>query len=87
MELERRDLTARELEVVRLLSEGCTYARIAQRLGISEHTVTSHIKNVYRKLDVHTAAAAVFRVFAVLELQLSDGGSPDYGMGRAPALS
>jgi len=58
-------LTPREVEVVRLLSEGCTYARIAQRLGISEHTVTSHIKNAYRKLDVHTAAAAVFRWLAL----------------------
>lgn len=61
-------LTVRELEVVRLLSQGCTYARIAQRLGISEHTVTSHIKNAYRKLDVHTAAAAVFRM---LQLELA----------------
>jgi DNA-binding CsgD family transcriptional regulator len=61
-------LTARELEVVRLLSQGCTYGRIAQRLGISEHTVTSHIKNAYRKLEVHTAAAAVFRM---LQLELA----------------
>lgn len=67
--MERSDLTARELEVVRLLSQGCTYARIAQRLGISEHTVTSHIKNTYRKLDVHTAAAAVFRVLQLLSSQ------------------
>lgn len=54
-------LTARETDVVRLLAQGCTYGRVAQHLGISEHTVCSHIKNVYRKLDVHTAAAAVFR--------------------------
>ena len=65
--MERSTLTARELQVVRLLSEGCTYARIADRLGISEHTVTSHIKNVYRKLDVHTGAAAVFRTLALLQ--------------------
>lgn len=55
-------LTAREIDVVRLLAEGCTYGRVAQRLGISEHTVCSHIKNLYRKLDVHTAAGAVSRV-------------------------
>ena len=36
-------LTAREIDVVRLLAEGCTYGRVAQRLGISEHTVCSHI--------------------------------------------
>lgn len=54
-------LTAREIDVVRLLARGCTYGRVAQLLGISEHTVGTHIKNLYRKLDVHTAAAAVFR--------------------------
>jgi DNA-binding CsgD family transcriptional regulator len=54
-------LTAREIDVVRLLAQGCTYGRVAQMLGISEHTVASHLKNIYRKLDVHTAAAAVFR--------------------------
>ena len=58
-------LTAREIDVVRLLAKGCTYGRVAQLLGISEHTVATHIKNLYRKLDVHTAAAAVFRVMQV----------------------
>ena len=54
-------LTPRELEVVRLLGSGCTYEQVALRLGISPHTVVTHIKNAYRKLDVHTAAAAVMR--------------------------
>ena len=54
-------LTPRETDVVRLLAGGCTYRQIAARLGISVHTVTSHIKNAYRKLDVHSAAAAVMR--------------------------
>ena len=54
-------LTSRETEVVRLLSRGCSYRQIGSSLGISAHTVTSHIKNAYRKLDVHTAAAAVMR--------------------------
>lgn len=54
-------LTARECEVLRLLAFGCTYAQAAERLGVSPHTVTSHIKNLYRKLDVHSAAAAVMR--------------------------
>jgi len=58
-------LTAREIDVVQLLATGCTYGRVAQRLGISEHTVATHIKNLYRKLDVHTAAAAVFRVMQI----------------------
>ena len=60
-------LTLREADVVRLLASGCTYAEIAERLGISAHTVASHIKNLYRKLDVHCAAAAVMKA---LELQV-----------------
>lgn len=54
-------LTARELAVVQLLGSGCSYGQVAVRLGISPHTVVSHIKNSYRKLEVHTAAAAVMR--------------------------
>jgi len=65
-------LTLREADVVRLLASGCSYAEIAQRLGISAHTVASHIKNTYRKLEVHCAAAAVMRA---VELRvLSSGG-------------
>ena len=60
-------LTDREGDVLVLLADGCTYEQIALRLGISIHTVTSHIKNCYRKLEVHRAAAAVARA---AELQL-----------------
>jgi DNA-binding CsgD family transcriptional regulator len=35
--------------------------RAAAALGISGHTVGTHIKNAYRKLEVHSAAAAVMR--------------------------
>jgi len=58
-------LTSRETDVLRLLASGCSYAQIGARLGISIHTVTSHIKNSYRKLAVHTAAAAVTRAAAL----------------------
>jgi DNA-binding CsgD family transcriptional regulator len=54
-------LTPRELAVVRLLSSGCSYEQAAAQLGISPHTVVTHIKNLYRKLEVHTAASAVMR--------------------------
>lgn len=60
-------LTAREVEVLRLLAYGCTYSQVADRLGMSAHTVGTHIKNLYRKLDVHSAAAAVMRA---VELRL-----------------
>ena len=54
-------LTPRELDVLRLLAGGCSYFQAAMELGISPHTVVTHIKNAYRKLEVHTAAAAVMR--------------------------
>lgn len=60
-------LTLREADVLRLVAGGCTYAQAAERLGISAHTVGSHIKNAYRKLEVHSAAAAVMRA---VELRL-----------------
>jgi DNA-binding NarL/FixJ family response regulator len=54
-------LTPRETEVLRLLSRGSSYTGVARCLGISAHTVGTHIKNTYRKLNVHCAAAAVMR--------------------------
>jgi DNA-binding CsgD family transcriptional regulator len=54
-------LTPRELSVVRLLGSGFSYEQVAAELGISPHTVVTHIKNLYRKLEVHSAAAAVMR--------------------------
>jgi LuxR family transcriptional regulator, regulator of acetate metabolism len=63
-------LTPREVQVLQLLGHGCTYSQVAERLGVSAHTVTSHVKNAYRKLDVHSAAAAVMRA---VELRLLGG--------------
>src|SRR5689334_13289116 len=54
-------LTAREADVLRLLARGRTYSQAADELGMSAHTVASHVKNAYRKLDVHSAAAAVLQ--------------------------
>jgi DNA-binding CsgD family transcriptional regulator len=61
MNVQPPSLTAREAQVLRLLAFGCTYSQAAERLGVSMHTVTSHVKNLYRKLGVHSAAAAVMR--------------------------
>ena len=54
-------LTLREVEVLQLLARGCTYIQVGDRLGMSVHTVESHVKNLYRKLNVHSARAAVWR--------------------------
>jgi DNA-binding CsgD family transcriptional regulator len=60
-------LTPREIEVLQHVARGLSYAEVGDALGVSLNTVTSHIKNVYRKLEVHTAAAAVMRA---VELRL-----------------
>jgi len=45
-------LTARELEVVGLITEGCTNKDIARTFGISEETVKRHLTNIFNKLGV-----------------------------------
>jgi DNA-binding CsgD family transcriptional regulator len=65
-------LTLREIEVLWLIAHGCTYASVGAQLGISAHTVAAHIKNMYRKLDVHSAGAAVMRA---IELRLLVAGA------------
>lgn len=57
----RAALTRREIDVLHLVANDCTCAEAAARLGVSSHTVVTHLKNAYRKLDVHSAAAAVMR--------------------------
>jgi DNA-binding NarL/FixJ family response regulator len=52
-------LTARELEVLRLISGGLSNQAIADRLCISEHTVHRHVANTLSKLDVPSRSAAV----------------------------
>ena len=54
-------LSARELEVLRLLATELDGPEISRRLYISLNTVRTHTKNVYAKLGVHTRRAAVAR--------------------------
>jgi DNA-binding CsgD family transcriptional regulator len=54
-------LSRRELEVVRLIAAGLGNQAIAERLGISEHTVHRHVANVLDRLDVPSRSAAVAR--------------------------
>ena len=57
----RLDLTDREREVLRGLVEGQSYKQVADALGISTNTVRTHIKALYRKLQVQNVAEAVSR--------------------------
>jgi len=54
-------LTTRERQVLTLLGEGLVNKEIAARLGISEHTVKTHLAAIYEKLDASNRAEAVAR--------------------------
>ena len=51
-------LTAREREVLVLVSKGCRLPELAEKLAISRHTVSDHLKAIYRKLNVNSRAEA-----------------------------
>lgn len=57
------DLSEREIEVLRLLGEGLVKKEIAEKLEISSHTVDNHIRNIYDKLQVHNAPAAITKAY------------------------
>ena len=52
-------LTTREREIYELLAGGLSRAHVAERAGISVHTVATHIKRIYRKLGVRSQAEAI----------------------------
>jgi DNA-binding NarL/FixJ family response regulator len=58
-QLNPEKLSSREREILRLVAIGHTSGEIGVRLGITTQTVNSHVKNVYRKLQVRTRAQAV----------------------------
>jgi DNA-binding NarL/FixJ family response regulator len=57
-----QQLTARELEILKLLAKGYLYKEIADRLGVSMSTVRTHISAVYEKLHVHSRTEAVMKL-------------------------
>lgn len=52
------ELTTREREVLKLIGQGRKIADIAVELGISHHTVSDHVKKIYRKLNISSRAQA-----------------------------
>lgn len=50
--MESAALTARQLEIAELASDGATIREVAGHLGLSSHTVRTHLRNIYRVLGV-----------------------------------
>jgi len=59
---EDYNLTFREKEILRLMVDGLTKKAIAEKLVVSNHTIDSHVKNIYSKLQVHTRSGAIAKV-------------------------
>jgi DNA-binding NarL/FixJ family response regulator len=53
------DLTPRELEVLRMIAQGCSTRQLADRLGIAFKTAACHRHRLMQKLEVHTASSLV----------------------------
>ena len=57
---ESSPLSPREAEILRLVAKGLGFETVGELLGISPHTVVTHVKKIYRKLAVHSRGEAVY---------------------------
>ncbi|GLZ08936.1 DNA-binding response regulator [Actinomadura sp. NBRC 104412] len=74
-------LSAREHEVMELVSQGCSNGEIAKRLFLAEKTVKNHINRIYAKLAVTNRGAAIARWLGTAR----DAEGPAAGPGPGPA--
>jgi DNA-binding NarL/FixJ family response regulator len=75
-------LCAREREIVSYVVHGFANREIAERLCISERTVSTHLVNIYEKLNVHSRAELAVLVRAadrLIEAGLRAGSRPEFG--------
>ena len=72
--IELPHLTDREKDVLSQLSRGFNFIEIAKILNISPHTVTSHVKHIYRKLAVRSRSEAVFEAMqlGLINIEIQD---------------
>jgi len=56
---KRTSLPTREMEIIKLACRGLSNKQIALQLGISEHTVGSHLTSIFRKMNVYSRTEAV----------------------------
>jgi DNA-binding CsgD family transcriptional regulator len=56
-------LTNREIEIVLLIRQGCTYRQISEKLFIASKTVENHIQNIYEKTSVKNKVSLLYKLF------------------------
>jgi len=79
-----RALSARQVEVLTLVSRGLNQREIASSLGVRYYTVGEHLKQTYRKLGVHNRAAAVTLALrqGLLNERTLDAGGKSLGIEK-----
>ena len=65
-------LTPREHEILTLIAKGFSFPEISELLGISHHTVTTHVRHIYGKLEVGSRGAAVYEAVHLGLLKMKD---------------
>lgn len=65
-------LTAREHEILSLIAKGFSFPEIAGLLAISAHTVTTHVRHIYEKLEVSSRASAVYEAVQIGLIRMED---------------
>jgi DNA-binding NarL/FixJ family response regulator len=66
-------LSARQIEILRMLAEGHSYKACAAALDLGIDTVRSHVRKIYERLHVHSRSEAVWKA---LQGGLIQGGRP-----------
>ncbi|MES2591851.1 MAG: response regulator transcription factor [Bacteroidota bacterium] len=69
---EAANLTPREVEIIKLISEGLTNGKIAQKLYLSIHTVSTHRKNILKKLGLNNTSELIMYSIKTGIIQTSD---------------
>ena len=66
------ELSKRETEVLRCVVRGFTYAETADLLGITSHTVATHVRHIYEKLSVSSRGEAVYEALSLGIVKVDD---------------
>jgi DNA-binding CsgD family transcriptional regulator len=77
-------LTPRQLAVARLLCADCGQKQMAKRLGLSQHTVGTHLRALYERLGVRSRVAVIVRL-VLADRAIQAAGSRLVGDGHHPA--